>query len=122
MIALLTEQPSFVKNFSRPASPDANADIDIRIVASVNDPFGYDILTCSKPLVHQPSLPGMPRNEGFKMKEYVLKVAALAFKKIRNIEMPSTATLEELNGMGVRNTKGSRKYSVPAQAKTKNLP
>lgn len=82
-------------------NPYANAEITIKIIPSTNNTFGYDILLYGRPLVHQPSIPGLPGNDGFTTKEKAQKVAELVLKKIRNNEMPPTVTIEELNSMGV---------------------
>ena len=46
-------------------NPYAKAEITTRVIPSLNNTFGYDILLDGKPLVHQPSIPGLPGNEGF---------------------------------------------------------
>ena len=82
-------------------NPYANAEITIKIIPSANNTFGYEILLYGKPLVHQPSIPGLPGNDGFTTKEKAQKVAELVLKKIRNNEMPPTVTIEELNNLAV---------------------
>ena len=82
-------------------NPYANAEITIKIIASANNTFGYDILLYGRPLVHQPNIPGLPGNEGFSTKERAQKVAEFVVKKIRKNEMPPTVTIEDLNHMGV---------------------
>ena len=82
-------------------NPYANAELTIKIIPSTNHTFGYDILLYGRPLVHQPSIPGLPGNDGFTTKEKAQKVAELVLKKIRNNEMPPTVTIEELNSLGV---------------------
>jgi hypothetical protein len=51
--------------------------------------------------VHQPTIPGLPGNEGFTTKERAQTVAEFVVKKIRNNEVPPTVTVEDLNAMGV---------------------
>ena len=46
-----------------------NAEITIKIIPSANNTFGYDILLYGRPLVHQPTIPGLPGNEGFTTKK-----------------------------------------------------
>lgn len=82
-------------------NPYANAKISTKIIPSINKTFGYDILLNGKPLVHQPSIPAMPGNNGFSSKKKAQKVADFVVKKIRNNEMPPTVTIEDLNKMGV---------------------
>lgn len=79
----------------------ANAEITIKIIPSANNTFGYDILLYGKPLVHQPSIPGLPGNEGFTTRERAQTVAELVVKKTRNNEMPPVVTIEDLNDTGV---------------------
>ena len=82
-------------------NPYAKAEITTRIIPSPNNTFGYDILLYGKPLVHQPTIPGLPGNEGFTTKERAQTVADFVVKKIRKNEMPPTVTLEDLNAMDV---------------------
>jgi hypothetical protein len=82
-------------------NPYANAEITIRIIPAANDTFGYDILLHGKPLVPQPTIAGLPGNEGFTTKERAQTVAEFMVKKIRSNEMPPTVTIEDLNHMGV---------------------
>jgi len=82
-------------------NPYAKAEIAIKTIPSANNTFGYDILLQGKPLVHQPSIPGLPGNNGFTTRERAQKVAEFVVKKIRNNEMPPTVTIDDLNNMGV---------------------
>lgn len=82
-------------------NPYANAQITIKVIPSINKTFGYDIFIEGRPLVHQPHIPGLPGNEGFKTKEGAQKVAEFVVKKIRKNEMPPTVTIDDLNKMGV---------------------
>jgi len=82
-------------------NPYKDADISIKLISSANKTYGYDILPYGRPLVHQPSIPGLPGNEGFTTKERAQKVAELVVKKIRNNEMPPTVSIEDLNKIGV---------------------
>ena len=54
-----------------------------------------------KPLVHQPSIPAIPGNDGFTTKGRAQKVANFVVKKIRNNEMPPTVTIDDLNKLDV---------------------
>ncbi len=82
-------------------NPYANADISIKVIPSANETYGYDILLYKRPLVHQPSIPGLPGNEGFATKERAQKVVEFVVKRIRKNEMPPTVSIEDLNKMGV---------------------
>ena len=86
---------------SAKANPYADAEITIKIIPSIHNTFGYDILLHGKPLVHQPHIPGLPGNDGFTTKERAKTVAEFVVKKIRKNEMPPTVTVEDLNSMKV---------------------
>lgn len=47
-------------------------------------------------MIHQPSVPGLPGNEGFKTKAGATAVAKLVIEKIKKGEMPPTIELAEM--------------------------
>jgi hypothetical protein len=107
-VSISTEETAVKKDVKKAVTqqkgknnPYANAKISTQIIPSINKTFGYDILLNGKPLVHQPSIPAMPGNDGFTSKEKAQKVADFVVKKIRKNEMPPTVTIEDLNKMGV---------------------
>lgn len=73
-----------------------NTTITSKIIPAYNNTWGYDILVESKLMIHQPAIPGMPGNEGFKTKEAAQKVADLVVNKIEKGEMPPSVTIDEL--------------------------
>ena len=89
------------KEVKQQKNPYADAEISIKIIPSANHTFGYDVLLYGRPLVHQPTIPGLPGNEGFSTRERARTVAEFVVKKIRNNEMPPAVTIEDLNNMGV---------------------
>ena len=89
------------KEVAQEQNPYSNAEITIKIIPSANNSFGYDILLYGRPLVHQPTIPGLPGNDGFTTQDKAQTVAEFVVKKIRNNEMPPTVTIEDLNAMGV---------------------
>jgi hypothetical protein len=99
--SLSANQASGKEEVKEQENPYANAEITIKIIPSANNTFGYDILLYGRPFVHQPSIPGLPGNEGFTTKERAQTVAEFVVKKIRNNERPPTVTIEDLNTMGV---------------------
>jgi hypothetical protein len=99
--SLSTDSSPAAQEIKQQENPYAKADITTKIIPSANNTFGYDILLYGKPLVHQPSMPGLPGNEGFTTQERAQTVADFVVKKIRNNEMPPTVTMEDLNTMGV---------------------
>lgn len=80
-------------------NPYQNSTITTKVISAENNTFGYEILVDGSVLIHQPSIPGMPGNEGFKTKEVAQKVADFVAKKIKNNQMPPTISLEELKGL-----------------------
>jgi hypothetical protein len=89
------------KELKQQKNPYASAELTLKIIPSVKNTFGYDILKDGKPLIHQPNIPGLPGNEGFTTKERAQKVAEFVLQKIMRNEMPPTVTNEDLNAMGV---------------------
>lgn len=98
--SISADEPA-VKELKQEATPYADAEITIKIIPAAKNTFGYDILIYSKPLVHQPNIPGLPGNEGFTTKERAQAVAEFVVKKIRRNEMPPTVTIDDLNNMNV---------------------
>ena len=82
-------------------NPYKDSDLTYKIIPSENNTFGYDILISGRAMIHQPSVPGLPGNEGFKREERARKVAELVIKKIRNNEMPPSVSLSEMNDLNV---------------------
>lgn len=74
--------------------------ISYRIINAANNTYCYDIYVDGKLTIHQPGIPGLPGNEGFKTKEQAAKVAELVIEKIKNGEMPPTVTEKELKQLG----------------------
>jgi hypothetical protein len=71
------------------------------IISAANNTWCYDIYKEKRLLIHQPSVPGMPGNKGFKTKGYAEKVARLVIEKIKKGEMPPTVTIEEMKNLKV---------------------
>ncbi|MCY7421508.1 MAG: DUF4907 domain-containing protein [Chitinophagaceae bacterium] len=83
-----------------PASENvAKRSLIYQTIASEQNTFGYDILDHGKPLVHQPSVPGMPGNRGFANRKDAAKCAELVIKKINLNIMPPTITRHELDSL-----------------------
>lgn len=78
------------------SSAFVNSNVTYTIISAAANTFCYDIFSDGKLLIHQPSVPGMPGNKGFKDKASAEKVADLVIKKIKKGEMPPTVTTEEL--------------------------
>ena len=76
--------------------------LSYEIIPAAQNSFGYNILSGSKKLVHQPSVPGLPGNRGFRSKEDEEKCAKLVIKKINNNMMPPTVTRQELDSLKIK--------------------
>ncbi len=83
------------------ASQFANTQFSYKIIPAVNNTYCYDVLADGKILIHQPSIPGLPGNVGFKTKQDAEKVAKLIISKIKKGEMPPSVTLDELKKLKV---------------------
>jgi hypothetical protein len=73
-----------------------NAKITYNLIPGINRTWGYNILVDNKLTIHQPSIPSLPGNEGFKTKEGAEKVAKLVIKKMKKGEMPPSIDEKEL--------------------------
>ncbi len=73
-----------------------NAKLSYKIIVSLHNTWGYDIYNDGKLMIHQPTPPGMPGNDGFKTKAAAKKIAELVMSKIKKGEMPPTVTMEEM--------------------------
>lgn len=71
------------------------------IIASADHTFGYDIYNAGKLMIHQPSIPGIAGNKGFKTKEDAGKVAALVISKIKKGEIPPSLTTEDFRKLKI---------------------
>jgi len=67
-----------------------------KIINTPNSTFCYDIYADNKLMIHQPSIPGVQGNDGFKTKSSAEKVAGLVISKIKKGEMPPTVTVDEM--------------------------
>jgi len=78
-----------------------NPELTFTIFPSVNKTWGYNIYMEKRLYIHQPSIPGLPGNDGFKTKTSAEKVAKLVIGKVQKGEMPPTVTVEELKKLKV---------------------
>jgi hypothetical protein len=77
-----------------------NAKLTYKIIAAANNTWCYDIMAEGRIMIHQPSAPGLPGNEGFKTKSKAIKVAELVIEKIKNGEMPPSISIDEMKKIG----------------------
>jgi hypothetical protein len=70
--------------------------LKVRIIAAESGTWGYDIYSDNRLYIHQPSVPGLAGNKGFRTKGQAQKAAAIVCQKIRKGIMPPTVSIEEL--------------------------
>lgn len=63
--------------------------------------YGYDIYIFDALYVHQPNVPAINGNRGFKTKEQAQKTGGLVAYKIKNNIMPPSVSIQELDSLGV---------------------
>jgi hypothetical protein len=78
------------------ASAYANTKLTYKIIDAPKQTYGYDVFADGSLMIHQPSVPALPGNEGFKTNEHASKVAALVIGKIRKGEIPPTINTDDL--------------------------
>lgn len=78
------------------ASQFQSSKLTYKIIHAAKKTWCYDIYAESRLMIHQPSVPAMPGNEGFKTKKGAESVAKLVIEKIRKGEMPPTVSIEEM--------------------------
>ena len=77
-------------------SLDSSAGYSFKIFPAANATWGYDVFKAGRLIIHQPTLPALPGNEGFKDKAAATRIAKLAIRKMQGGQMPPTITPEEL--------------------------
>jgi hypothetical protein len=90
-------------NAQEPTFPKTNniSKLSYKIIELVDHTYGYDIYNTEKLMIHQPSVPGIQGNKGFKTKADAERVAKLMISKIKKGEMPPTVTTDELKKLNV---------------------
>ena len=103
----------FAQAPSAPAQPDrraakfpeasayANTKLTYKIIDAPKHTYCYDVFGDGRLMIHQPSAPALPSNEGFKTKEDATKVALLVIEKIKKGEMPPTISIDEMKHLSV---------------------
>ena len=92
---------SFTSSKSHVKEKQKNVKYNYVIILSVENTWGYDIYIEKQVIIHQPNLPGLPGNMGFKSKTDAKKVAKLVIEKIRKGEMPPSVSVAELKELKV---------------------
>ena len=84
-----------------PPPPKTPQNWTVQIIAAPNNTFGYDVFADGNILIHQPQVPALPGNEGFKTREQAQRVGDFVIQKLKKGEMPPTVTTEEMKELGV---------------------
>jgi len=74
----------------------ATASYTYKLTDAAKSTFGYDIYQNGRLVIHQPSVPALPGQQGFKTKAGAASVAQLVIKKMQKGEMPPTVSLAEM--------------------------
>lgn len=82
-------------------NPYHEDDLRVEVIPAPKDTYGYNILMNGHILIHQPHIPALPGNEGFKKKEDAQTVAEFLIHKIRQNIFPPSISVEELDSLGV---------------------
>ena len=77
------------------------ADTTYRIIPSINNTYGYEILVGQKVVIRQQTIPGMPGLMGFKQKQDAEKVARLVIKKMEQGLIPPTIEKKDLEDLKI---------------------
>ncbi len=79
-------------------SPYLNSDIQVKTYEGEKG-WGYDITIDGVIYVHQPSIPALPGDDGFKTEAYARAVAELMVQKIKDNILPPGVTEEEVKSL-----------------------
>lgn len=81
-------------------SPNSNASFEIKTIK--NDiGWGYDIYMNGSMYVHQPHIPAISGNKGFRSEADAKRTAELVIHKIKNNIIPPSLSVKELDSLGV---------------------
>lgn len=93
-------------------NPYAKADLEVHVFkndtttdASLGG-YGYNIYMYKAMYVHQPHIPAVNGNRGFRSSSDAEKTANLTIYKIRNNIMPPSLSVKELDSLGVLDSLG----------------
>jgi hypothetical protein len=89
----------------KPAKKSKNAydayKIEVKTFQEGTQGWGYDILLNGQPHIHQPHIPAVSGNQGFKDEAAARKAANLIVWKMKHNIMPPSISAEELDSLGV---------------------
>lgn len=76
--------------------------ITYKLIEANNHTYGYNIFINDTLFIHQPVIPCLAGNKGFKTKADAKKVAALVIEKIGKHMVPPSVSVTEMKMLGVR--------------------
>jgi len=79
-----------------------HSDTTYRIISSIDNTYGYEILANGKTFIRQKNIPGLAGTAGFKRKHDAEKAARLVLKKMNAGIMPPTIDKHELDSMKIK--------------------
>lgn len=79
----------------------ADQPLTYKLIETNGKGFGYDIYVNKALYIHQPVIPGVPGNHGFKTRAEAKKVALLVISKIKKGINPPAVTVSELKKLGI---------------------
>lgn len=77
------------------------SDTTYRLIPSIDNTYGYEILINGKALIRQKNIPGISGSKGFKRKNDAEKTAQLVLKKLNAGIMPPSIDKHELDSLKV---------------------
>ena len=80
----------------------SHSDTTYRIISSIDNTYGYEILINGKVFIRQKNIPGLTGLIGFKRKQDAEKGAQLVLKKLSAGIMPPSIDKHELDSMKVK--------------------
>ena len=86
--------------FSNPITY-SHSDTTYRIIPSIDNTYGYEILINGKTFIRQKNIPGLPGLTGFKRKEDAEKTAQLVLRKLAAGIMPPSIDKNDIDSMKV---------------------
>ena len=78
-----------------------NVEVNVFKNDSTRSGFGYDILMNGNTYVHQPNIPAVAGNSGFRSEESARKTGEFVAWKIKHNIMPPSVDVKELDSIGV---------------------
>ncbi|MDP2386784.1 MAG: DUF4907 domain-containing protein [Bacteroidota bacterium] len=78
------------------------SEFSIKTYNTANVGWGFDIYQKGKMLIHQPHIPAISGNKGFKTEIEAKKIGTLMQKKIEKNIMPPTIEIKELDSLKIK--------------------